>query len=147
MMKELDRALNFAGRGQYELALLLFDIDKFKLINDVYGHQAGDVVLKTVAARMNAVIRKIDMVARLGGDEFIIILSMIKDKNDILSLIQRMFKALDEPIPVNDTSVNIHISVGVSVYPEDASDKEGLIKHADSSMYEAKKQQGSSYCF
>lgn len=147
IMGEIDKALELADRGQYDLALLFFDIDKFKLINDVYGHHAGDIVLKTVAARMKAVIRKIDTVARLGGDEFIIMLPMIKGRNDILVIIQRMFEALNEPIVINDTSVNAYISVGVSIYPGDASDKESLIKHADASMYEAKKQQGNSYSF
>jgi diguanylate cyclase (GGDEF)-like protein len=147
MMNELDRALDFAGRGQYKLALLLFDIDKFKLINDMYGHQAGDMVLKTVAARMKSIIRKVDTVARLGGDEFVIILPMVKNDNDILELVQRMFKAMDEPITVNDTSIKVYISVGISVYPKDASSRESLIKSADISMYEAKKEFGNSHRF
>lgn len=72
---------------------------------------------------------------------------MVKDKNDITALVERMFKALEEPINIGDFSVDVNISIGVSLCPEDASDKESLIKHADSSMYEAKKQSGNSLKF
>ncbi len=147
LMQELTRALDLADRGQYKLSLLLFDIDKFKQVNDVYGHQAGDVVLKTVAARIKAVIRSVDTVARLGGDEFIIILPMFKDKSEILTIINRMFETLNEPIIFNNVNLYVHISVGIGIYPDDALDKESLIKYADTAMYEAKKESGNTYSF
>jgi diguanylate cyclase (GGDEF)-like protein/PAS domain S-box-containing protein len=147
LMKELDRAIQFACRGQYRLAVMLFDIDKFKLINDMHGHQVGDNVLKTVADRVKASIRNTDMVGRLGGDEFLIIVPMVKNNDDVLILIDRIFQFIREPIIAGETYLETNISVGISIYPGDAEDKESLIKAADISMYEAKKEHGCSYRF
>jgi diguanylate cyclase (GGDEF)-like protein/PAS domain S-box-containing protein len=147
LMQELDNALELANRGEYKLAVMLFDIDKFKMINDVHGHQAGDIVLKAVAARTKGAIRNIDNIGRLGGDEFVIIQPMVKNNNDVCSLVNRIFKALDEPIAFNDMHFDVNISVGICIYPDNAENRESLIKNADMSMYKAKKESGNSYCF
>ncbi|GAA0725784.1 hypothetical protein GCM10008905_21690 [Clostridium malenominatum] len=149
LMHELDISIERARRGAYKLAVIFFDIDKFKSINDTYGHDAGDKVLKTVAERVQDKIRKVDTLGRLGGDEFIIIQPLIEKDEDVLALINRVFKALDEPIFVesSELKVSISISIGISVYPDDAKDMSTLLSNADHAMYGAKKESGNSYKF
>lgn len=146
LMNMLDREIEHAIRGEYKIALLLFDIDNFKKINDIYGHQAGDVVLKTVSSRVADIIRKIDIVGRLGGDEFIIILPIKKPKDE-LNLVKRMFSELSKPISIGDMEINITISIGISICPDHGKDKDKIIKYADEAMYFAKSLEGNGYFY
>lgn len=147
LMHELDMSIQRASRGEDKFAVLFFDIDKFKLINDMYGHDAGDKVLQTVSARVQSLIRKIDTLGRLGGDEFIIIQPLIEKAEDALPLVHRIFKAFDEPITVGSNYIKVIISVGISIYPDNGEDKEALLSNADNAMYAAKKEKGNSYKF
>ncbi len=119
-------------------ALLFVDLDGFKKINDTHGHDAGDIVLKTVAQRLNASVRKTDTVARMGGDEFTIILPYINSKQDILEIAEKIIVDLAKPIHIIGTEVAITSSIGISTAPADGTDADILLTKADSAMYFAK---------
>jgi diguanylate cyclase (GGDEF)-like protein/PAS domain S-box-containing protein len=134
----LQQEINHSDRDGTELALLYIDLDRFKPINDSYGHLTGDVVLKTVAQRLGSVIRKADNIARYGGDEFIALLSGITNRHIIEEIISRMQSELRKPIEVNGRQHVIGASIGIAIYPTDTEDATQLIIKADEAMYQAK---------
>jgi len=134
----LQQEINHSDRDGSELALLYIDLDRFKPINDSYGHLTGDVVLKTVAQRLGAVIRKADNIARYGGDEFIALLSGITHRHTIEEIIARMQSELRKPIEVDGRQHVIGASIGIAIYPTDTEDATRLIIKADEAMYQAK---------
>ena len=138
----LTRSIAQARRDQHTLAIMLLDLDHFKAVNDDLGHAAGDMLLKRVAERLTDCVRDYDVVARLGGDEFIILLSGPTDAQCAANIAQRILSALSKPIPVDGTGVAVSASMGISVYPADGEDAEGLMKNADSAMYRAKECRG-----
>lgn len=143
MEEEIQRSL----RNNAQFAVMLFDIDKFKFINDHYGHEAGDVVLRHVAKKVQGVIRSTDYIGRLGGDEFVGLLTNIKSRDDIIALAEKIQLAVREPASYNDTQLKIKISIGISLFPEDATDKDQLLFYADKAMYDVKNNGGGSYSF
>jgi diguanylate cyclase (GGDEF)-like protein len=114
------------------------DLDLFKPVNDTHGHAVGDAVLREVAATLRAHVREVDTVARLGGDEFAIVFDGIKVIADVRNPIDRIMRALSEPMMVGDLEVRIGVSVGIAFYPLDAESAEGLAKAADEALYNAK---------
>ena len=148
----LRQAMAMARRERHELALLYLDLDRFKAVNDTWGHDAGDEVLKAVAARMRRLVRETDTVARIGGDEFTVILPKIVSREDTAKSAQKIVDALSAPFQLHlaeqgsQREVRIGVSVGITVYPSDAQDVDGLIKTADTAMYEAK-QTGNAFQF
>jgi len=127
----------------FPLALLLLDLDGFKEINDTLGHDIGDILLKQTAERINKCVQNTDTVARLGGDEFIIILPGFSDSHDkhhIHVVAENIIQRLAEEFHLGDESVHISASIGITLFPHDAENIEGLIKNADQAMYEAKKK-------
>lgn len=147
LMRQLESTLEQSKRGNFKFAVILFDVDKFKMINDVYGHNAGDVVLKKVAGRLKDTIRKSDMPGRLGGDEFLIIQPFIKDKEDPSILADRILDTVAAPVQWDNTELKLNLSIGISVYPDDSTDIEGLIHCADTAMYSIKQRGGNGYNF
>ena len=148
LMDRLNQALALGDRAGFVVAVAFIDLDRLKFVNDSFGHEAGDVLLKTVAARMESCVRKSDTVARLGGDEFVLISlhTCAQDPSrgptgysyvyDMLAKFQRM---LAEPIMLADQPFSVTCSIGVSVYRQHGDDADTLIKHADDAMYLAKK--------
>lgn len=134
----LQQEINHSDRDDTELALLYIDLDRFKPINDSYGHLTGDVVLKTVAQRLGSVIRKADNIARYGGDEFIALLSGITSRHTIEEIIARMQSELRKPIEIDGRQHVIGASIGIAIYPSDTEDATQLIIKADEAMYQAK---------
>jgi diguanylate cyclase (GGDEF)-like protein len=134
----LQQEINHSDRDGSELALLYIDLDRFKPINDSYGHLTGDFVLKTVAQRLGSVIRKADSIARYGGDEFIALLSGITNRHIIEEIIARMQAELRKPIEVEGRQHVIGASIGIAIYPSDTEDATHLIIKADEAMYQAK---------
>ncbi|GEM_PF-438350 len=128
-------ALEEAGRYKRQLALLSMDIDKFKDINDSYGHDAGDQVLQDMAVRLSSAVRKIDTVCRLGGDEFLILLPEIASEQTANTVVQRIMESIARPFACNGDSRYVTISIGIAVYPEDALALNDLIKCSDIAMY------------
>ncbi|MCF6764534.1 GGDEF domain-containing protein [Thiotrichales bacterium 19S3-7] len=142
------RMLAHAKRHHQKLALLFLDLDKFKLINDNYGHQIGDLLLQQLSKRLTQTLRKNDFIARIGGDEFAVIVQQLPSK-DIAGLIAtKILEQLKEPFHLtNKITLSVIASIGISCYPDDALTYNELIKIADFAMYQAKKSHKQKYAF
>lgn len=127
-------------------ALLFLDVDRFKNINDTYGHHFGDILLKEVTVRIQQCLRKSDYCYRLGSDEFTIILNGISDDIDAAVVARKLINKLSLPIPVDGREVYLGLSIGISIYPKDGEDADSLVKYADIALYEAK-HAGNTYRF
>jgi diguanylate cyclase (GGDEF)-like protein/PAS domain S-box-containing protein len=127
-------------RADRSLALLLVDLDQFKEVNDTLGHSVGDMLLKDAAQRISACVRESDTVARLGGDEFTIVLSEISDSSNVDDVAQKIISKLAEPFQLGSEVVYVSASIGITLYPNDATDIDELFKNADQAMYVAKKK-------
>ncbi len=134
----LSISLKRAGRFDSTLGLLMVDLDGFKEVNDTLGHHAGDIVLCEVAARLRRAVRETDTVARLGGDEFIVMLPDLHLAAEAESIAGKIVSAISEPIDVDNTTVNISVSIGVCTSPDETNDAEKLLQCADAAMYQAK---------
>jgi diguanylate cyclase (GGDEF)-like protein/PAS domain S-box-containing protein len=134
----LSKALATARRRQHKVALLFFDLDRFKIINDSLGHSVGDLLLQEVAERLKRCAREEDTVARLGGDEFLIVLTHVNDIPDVASSAERFMDAMTTRFVIQGHSLNVGCSLGISIFPEHGADSDTLIKHADAAMYSAK---------
>ncbi len=144
---QLRKAIAMASRGYYHFALLYFDLDEFKRINDTLGHDAGDELLKEVARRLIGRLREEDTIARLGGDEFAVILSGIADKESAAHIAENLQQAFAQPVRIAAHDVAISASIGITIAPQDADEEEMLLKHADLAMYEAKARGKNTYHF
>jgi diguanylate cyclase (GGDEF)-like protein/hemerythrin-like metal-binding protein len=139
LFDRLARAISQARRNQSQVALMVLDLDGFKQVNDRFGHQAGDDVLKAVAARLTGSVREVDTVARLGGDEFAIVLADIHHPIDASRLAQKVLDALSQPIPSGaEEQYRIGCSIGISLFPDDGSEIDSLLAGADEAMYASK---------
>ena len=134
-----------AKRGNKKLAVMLLDLDHFKDINDSWGHTVGDEVLKTVGRRLPQFLRKSDSIARMGGDEFLILLPEIEDAEDVLTIALKVLDAFKEPFIVGARELYTTPSIGIAIYPDDATDPDMLMKNADIAMYSVK-QKGRNDC-
>lgn len=138
--EHLDRMINNARRSGAMFALLYFDLDKFKPVNDRFGHRAGDTVLVNVGTAVSRLVRSGEMLARLGGDEFAI-LSELSTEEEAVRLAERIAGAItDIPFQFNDTTLHLTSSIGIALFPRDGDDADELVAHADAAMYQAKKQ-------
>jgi diguanylate cyclase (GGDEF)-like protein/PAS domain S-box-containing protein len=139
--------MKLSHRAGHELALLLIDLDRFKEVNDLLGHDIGDLLLVEAARRIAACVRETDTVARLGGDEFAAVLPNLVDGARVEQVAQAIIHTLSEPFHLNQELVHVSASVGVAFYPNDAADLEDLLKSADQAMFEVKNQgrNGVSY--
>ena len=136
----LDTALARCQRQQRRLALLFIDLNKFKQVNDQFGHHAGDLLLKEVAARIRACVRETDTVARLGGDEFVVLLEELVTHEQAALVRDKIHHALAAPIVLpSGISLIVGVSIGVALYPEHGGDAQRLLRHADQTMYAAKR--------
>lgn len=147
IMDQLAKIIEISNRNNQKFALFILDLDKFKKINDEYGHLLGDEALKYVVQIVQNVLRNTDSIGRFGGDEFVIIQPFIKDEKGIEKLIDRIFSELKTPLIIGENEILINISIGVSIFPDYALDLEVLLQQADSAMYEAKQKEGSTFCF
>lgn len=134
----LSRAMAAAQRNRGGLALLYIDIDHFKRINDAFGHDAGDELLRQLAVRLQTCLRKTDTVARLGGDEFVIILEQIADTSLAIGTVENLLQTCCGDYELRGRSQRVTLSIGISLYPHDAKDMDALLKCADTAMYGAK---------
>ena len=142
-----NRLLPHHLRHQQCIAVLFFDLDRFKPINDTHGHEAGDAVLKELAARLSSSIRADDIAVRLGGDEFVVLLQDIKAAAHTAEITRHVLTKICEPYQIGDLTVSLSASVGISVFPGDGQDIDTLMSHADMAMYQAKQSGRNNYQF
>jgi diguanylate cyclase (GGDEF)-like protein len=143
----LRQALAVARRQEHKLAVLFIDLDGFKQINDSLGHAAGDQLLRETSVRLRSATRETDTVARLGGDEYVVILPSVHGLLEVEVLVANLMEALKWPFHINGEQCNISASVGVTMFPEDGSTAEDLLRKADTAMYSAKVGGRSRYVF
>jgi diguanylate cyclase (GGDEF)-like protein len=126
--------------GQSKIAVLFVDLDNFKYINDSYGHNIGDMVLIEIAHILKTNLRKDDLVIRSGGDEFWLMISNVRSESDTLSVLEKIRERLKQPLYIEDHTIYIQASIGVSHYPESGKSLHEIIHHADKAMYQAKQE-------
>lgn len=143
----LEQMINNISRDGSHLGLILLDVDHFKNINDSLGHDSGDLLLTTVADRLQRCVRATDTVARLGGDEFAIILHAINDSISVSQIAKKILDSIKEPIAIAEIEIRITASAGVALAPDDGNNAEVLIKNADLALYRAKDQGRDNYQF
>ena len=146
-VERLKQALARAQGRKHVVAVLFIDLDRFKLVNDTLGHEAGDQLLRTVAANLLSCIRDGDAVARFGGDEFAVFLNDVSTFEDVPPLAQKFLDALAAPFNLEGTEFFVTSSIGISLFPSDGSDTQTLMKNADTAMYRAKQQGGNNFQF
>ena len=143
----LKQALAQAERNAKHFAVMVLDLDRFKLINDSLGHGAGDLLLIEVAHRLTTAVRKIDTVARVGGDEFLLIVTDMREPDDAAAVAKKITEAVGQPCHVAAVELQTSPSIGISVFPVDGTDAEALLAHADEAMYCAKQRGGNTFQF
>lgn len=143
--ERLTQALARAARNRNQAALLLLDLDRFKNINDTYGHHAGDDLIIEVSHRLTTLLRDIDTVGRIGGDEFVIVLEDIQDLSKVDTLCQGIIDALAEPYTLLGSEAWIGVSIGVAIAPQDGMERQELMRKADIALYEAKNEGRAQY--
>ncbi len=139
LIEQTERSVRDAGAGRDRVALMVLDLNGFKQVNDTAGHQAGDLLLQQVARRLEGAVREGDVVSRLGGDEFAILLTRDADEEVASTVAGRICERLRRPFEIEGRKVSIGGSVGIALYPDDATGYEALMKGADAAMYEAKR--------
>lgn len=148
MLKDrLEQEMYKANRNNTQVAVLFLDLDHFKKINDRLGHNMGDILLTEAAQRLLKCVRMIDTVARLGGDEFIIIMGEIIDTESVERVAGQIIESLQQPFRLGQQQSYISASIGISLYPDNGLDMQGLVRNADQAMYEAKKKGRNRFQF
>lgn len=143
----LQQAIYEANRNNTLVALLFFDLDGFKTLNDTLGHDAGDSLLIAIADRLSDMIRGSDTLARLGGDEFVVILNELADTKAVVTVTDKILSEINRPFDFNNSALVISASVGISLYPQDTKNMDELLQFADSAMYASKKTGRNQYTF
>ncbi|MBU3946739.1 MAG: diguanylate cyclase, partial [Proteobacteria bacterium] len=138
-------AIYQADRNRNKVAFMMLDLDKFKEINDTFGHHIGDLILKSVAEKLTSILRQVDTVVRLGGDEFVLLLPEQKDAQSALQVAQKIMDGLRDSITLDGHTITITTSIGISIYPDHGADIDTILKTADSAMYQAKQEGRNRY--
>ena len=147
LFDRLTHAINQSRRYDHELAVLFIDLDRFKFVNDTMGHEAGDMVLKTVASRIRECLRESDTVARLGGDEFIALVTNLERAVSAAIVATKIVESVSQPIMIGSNGATVSPSIGIALFPDDADDADDLIRLADAAMYQSKLAGGQGYQF
>jgi len=133
------KTLARAERHRQLVAVMLLDLDRFKTVNDTYGHEAGDLLLRQIAQRLRSSVRESDLVARLGGDEFTVVMDSVSEPGVIAGFANRLLDVVRQPIRLGGCEVVVSASIGISVYPTDVDSIDELLASADAAMYRAKR--------
>ena len=145
--KLLDQSISQGHRFNRQLSVLFLDLDRFKQVNDTLGHEAGDMLLKEVANRLESCLRESDIVARLGGDEFVVMIPELKDEIYVATVAQKILAVIARPFNLLGQEFRVTASIGISVYPCDGEDEQTLKKNADIAMYQAKEEGRNNFQF
>jgi diguanylate cyclase (GGDEF)-like protein len=145
--KLLEQSITEARRYGRRLAVLFFDLDRFKQINDTLGHSTGDELLKEAGRRLKANLRDSDTVARLGGDEFVVLLPAFDEERYVSGVARKLLNVVSEPYGCDGKSLIVTTSIGIAVYPRDGEDEQSLMKYADAAMYHAKSKGKNNFQF
>jgi diguanylate cyclase (GGDEF)-like protein len=143
----LNLALHNARRYSRTFAVLFIDLDRFKIINDCLGHEAGDKLLQERGRRLTQPVRASDVVARLGGDEFVVLVQEVSEAKQVEAVARKVLSALVKPVTILDQECRVTASIGICMYPSDAQDEQSLMKNADIAMYRAKEEGKNTYKF
>jgi len=143
----LDHAIQNARRYGRSFAVLFVDLDRFKVINDTLGHEAGDNLLKEMTQRLSATVRSSDFVARLGGDEFVVMVQEVSEVKQVEVVSRKILAAFARPLAIQGQEYRVTASIGICMYPGDAQDEQALMKNADIAMYRAKEEGKNTYKF
>ena len=143
----LRHAIETAGRNLRQFAVLFIDLDRFKIINDSLGHDAGDILLMEIAGRLRQTLRSSDVVARLGGDEFVLILEQAAERRDVEHIARNLLTVLSQPLQLSGHECHTTASIGIAMYPADGEDVQTLTKNADMAMYLAKEDGKNGFHF
>ncbi len=143
----LEHAIRLAERDNTFFTLMFIDLNGFKQVNDNFGHDAGDAVIRICAERLSNCMRRSDSVARMGGDEFTLLLQNIENNTDVAHIAQKVIDSISVPSQIGGYEVVVGCSIGIAMYPQAGRDADTLLKNADLAMYKAKQEDGSSYCF
>lgn len=146
-LSQLEERIARHAEAPHELAVMFIDLDRFKIVNDTLGHAAGDQLLKIVAGRLQHALRDRDIVARLGGDEFVVLIDTFGDRRVVQQIAQRLLDQIHRPVPLGDKTVHVSGSIGIALFPEDGSDADTLLKHADTAMYVSKSSGKNTWRF
>jgi diguanylate cyclase (GGDEF)-like protein/PAS domain S-box-containing protein len=138
-------ALNYAHRAGSQLAVMCLDLDSFNVVNEAFGREGGDLLLKEVATRLNACVREEDSVARVGDDEFTLLVMKPANVGDVTQVARKILQTIAQPITVDGHEFNITTSIGIAFYPQDGGDADSLLKNADSALFQAKEAGRNSY--
>jgi len=132
-------------RNKRTMALCFLDLDGFKQVNDQFGHDVGDKLLIECTQRISGCLRKIDTLSRIGGDEFVVLLLDLNSEGEYIVSVERILKVLRQPFKIDDNDINISVSIGVTLFPQNNNDSEALLRHADQAMYTAKQKGKNQY--
>jgi len=143
----INHAIQTAQRYQREFAVLFIDLDRFKAVNDIMGHEAGDQMLQEIATRLKQALRAVDVAARFGGDEFVIFIEEVSDPSHVAIVAQKILTNIIKPITIMGREYRITASIGICMFPKDAEDEQSLMKNADIAMYLAKEEGKNNYQF
>jgi diguanylate cyclase (GGDEF)-like protein/PAS domain S-box-containing protein len=147
MRDRISQALARARREGTQIAVMFLDLDRFKVVNDGYGHPFGDALLRAFGDRLKELVREGDTVARLGGDEFLILLPHLRRSGDAYVVAQKILDSFDGGVTVDEREIFVGTSIGVSLFPQDGTDVDALVTHADVAMYRSKAMGGGVYQF
>ena len=147
LIDRVKQAIKDSERKKQSFAVLFFDLDRFKLVNDSLGHSAGDELLNKVASRVEQEIRGADTFARLGGDEFVLIMPDIIDEHLVVEIVTRLLETINEPFQIHGKTLRVTTSIGISIYPKDGINPEDLLRNADIAMYIAKREGRNKFQF
>ncbi len=145
--EHLEEAVRRAKRARWPLAVMFLDADQFKRVNDSLGHEAGDQLLRVLAARISASVRETDLLFRMGGDEFTVLLEDVRGPEEAASVAQRILEAMREPLQLQHHELTVSVSIGIAMYPKDDDSGERLVQSADTAMYRAKELGRNRYAF
>jgi len=147
LQDRLNVGLNQAQRNNTNLAVMMLDLDRFKLVNDTFGHSIGDKLLRAGGERLSDIVRKSDTVARVGGDEFLVLLPQIAKIEDATKVARKILEAFRKPFVIDSYQTRVTTSIGIAFYPEDGDDADALLTNADTAMYWVKEHGRDDYAF